>query len=105
MIIFIFFGYHFTWVTYIQFTVINEGNFLHIYFKWGIFIAFEPKFAKQLKGVFAIATLHKKKQSKNNSVLDIGGFLKEFNILYRFTQDNSTSQFIINLLLNLSLLK
>lgn len=49
VIIFIFFGYHFTCVTYIQFKVINESTFLHIYFKWGIFMAFEPELAKQLK--------------------------------------------------------
>jgi len=66
-------------VTYIQFTVINESTLLHIYFKWGIFMAFEPEFAKQLEIVFA------------NSVLDNAGFPKEFSNLYRFIQDNSTS--------------
>ena len=50
-------------VTYIQFTVINESTLLHIYFKWGIFMAFEPEFAKQLEIVIA------------NSVLDNAGFL------------------------------
>lgn len=57
--------------------------------------------------VFALLPhpVKKTKQNKNNSVLDIGGFLKEFNIVKLYTQDKSTSQFIINLLLNLSVLK
>jgi len=47
----------------------------------------------------------KKNNNKSNCVLDIAGCLKEFSNLKLFTQDNSTSQFVTNLLLNLIVLK